>query len=318
MKKISRVEVPSATWLPAASHYGSLLESNGVKYAIFGAGALAVHEIMVRPTIDIDFVVNEYEKTVELLKTQPDLSSTNLQKERDGIQVADFYFKSGITVQIWDNNLYSLPMTDDSWSRIVNKPVPGFNAIWCISMEDLIISKVGRYIQQVSDSQYEAEKNAKDIVVTMQVISNPDFQYILQRLMEGARREKSSKTSKIHPLDWYFVREVGIYREISESFDRKKIGTFIANILIKSKFISTEYFLLHNIRKGNSISQFQSSFMLDEKSISTLLNRWKQILKVDGDKVSISSSGIQDYLKSLPSEKISEYSNQLIFSGKTK
>ena len=104
-KKIERTEIDTKIWVPEASRFGNLLEFNGIKYAIFGAGALAVQNVTIRPTIDIDFVVDDYDKAISLLKEQPELSSKDLEKERDGIPVADFYFKSGITVQIWDNNM---------------------------------------------------------------------------------------------------------------------------------------------------------------------------------------------------------------------
>jgi len=310
-------EIPSSIWLPSASHYGNLLESNGNTYAIFGAGALAVHSVMIRPTIDIDFVVDDYDKAIELLGQQSGLSSSSLKKERDGIQVADFYFENQITVQIWDNNLYSLPMTNDSWSRLVSKPIPGYDSIWCISIEDLIISKVGRHFQQKIDSQYEADKNAKDIIATIQTISKPDFSYILKRLTEGARREGSTNSS-VHPLDWYFVREVKVYRNIARNFDYEKIEKFISKVLLESKLISAEYYLLHSLRKVKDVNQFKSNFMLNEQSFSKLIERWSSFLQIQNDVADISAGDIQNYLKSLPNEEISDYANNLIFSGKSK
>lgn len=313
---MARTEISSGVWLPAADHFGNLLQTNDIKYAIFGAGALAVQNVMVRQTIDIDFVVNDYKKAIELLKIQLELSSSDLQKERDGIQVADFHFKSGIAVQIWDDNLYSLPMTDDSWSHIQSKRIPGYNSIWCICMEDLIVSKIGRYTQQKSDSEYEADKNANDIVATIQTLSKFDLKYIIQRLMEGARRETVSKFSKTHNLDWFFIKEIEIYRKIANESDYNNVGKFIATVLVNLKSIPTEYGLLHSLRKNKSISKFKFNFMLDEKSFSVLLKRWESILKVNDDKVSITSKDIQKYLDSLPKEVISEYAKKLIFSGK--
>lgn len=314
-KKIERTEIDTKIWVPEASRFGNLLEYNGIKYAIFGAGALAVQNVMIRPTIDIDFVVDDYDKAISLLKEQTELDSKILEKERDGIPVADFYFKSGITVQIWDNNMYSLPMTDDSWARIVSKPVGGYDSIWSISMEDLIVSKVGRYTQQIRD-EYEANKNVRDIVATMQALVKPDFKYVIQRLSEGARRENLGKFSKIHNLNGYFVKEVEIYRKIAESFDSEKIAKFTASVLVQSKSASMEYGMLHSLRKGKSLKQFKLDFMLDEKNYSILLDRWKSILEINGDKVTISSKQIQEYVKSLKPETRSEYAKKLIFSGK--
>jgi len=311
-KKISRIEVQPRMWLPEAYRFGNILETNNIRYAIFGAGALAVHNVMVRPTVDIDFVVDDYKKAINILKDQPNIASRNLKKEKDGIQVADFYFKSGITVQIWDNNLYSLPMTDESWSRIILRPIPGYNSIRCISTEDLIISKVGRYTQQKSDSKYEAEKSVKDIIATIQTLFKPDFNYTIQRLREGARRETPSNSSKIHRLDWYFVREVEIYQKMAESFDQHKIEKFISKILVNSKSTPIEYKLLHSLRKNKSISKFKSSFMLDDASFSLLLKRWKPILKINGDKVSLSSKDIQNYVNTLGPETLSEYAKKIL------
>ena len=112
-KSSERIEVQSSVWLPEASRFGSLLQANGTRYAIFGAGALAANDIMVRPTIDVDFVVDDYAKAVALLNTQKGINRKNLKEDKDGIQVADFHFTSGVTIQIWKNNLYSLPMTDE-------------------------------------------------------------------------------------------------------------------------------------------------------------------------------------------------------------
>lgn len=315
-KPPDKVEIQPKIWLPAAQQFGNLLESNNIRYAIFGAGALAVHGVMVRPTVDVDYVVDDYQKAVDLLKKQPDKKSQNLEKERDGIQVADFYFNSGVTVQIWDNNLYSLPMTDESWSRVVLRPVPGYNNIRTITMEDLAISKVGRYTQQIADNKYESNKNVMDIVSTMQTITQPDFKYMVQRLKEGARTEHAQYSSKIHPLDWYFVREVEIYRKAAETMNYNKIGAFIAKILITSKSVSIEYELLHNLRRNGKLNEFQTNFMLDDKSLEVLLQRWKSILKIEDNKVNISSKSIQEYVETLGSEEVSEYAKKIIHSGK--
>lgn len=317
-KKIERTEIDTKIWIPEASHFGNLLESNEIKYAIFGAGALAVQNVMVRPTIDIDFVVDDYDKVISVMGEQPNLASSNLEKERDGIQVADFYFKSGITIQIWDNNMYSLPMTKESWARIAFKSVGGYRSIWSISMEDLIVSKVGRYTQQIRWSEYEANKNVRDIVATMQTLTKPDFKYVVQRLAEGARRETLEKYSKIHNLNWYFVREVGIYQKMAEPLDGEKIRKFVASVLAQSKSANMEYWMLHSLRKGKSISKFKTDFMLDEKNYLGLQQRWNLILKINGDNVTINAKEIQQYVESLKPETLSDYAKKLIFSGKEK
>lgn len=310
-------EVPSKIWIPEAYRFSSLLGSNNIKYAIFGAGSLAVHNVIVRPTIDIDLVVDDYDKAVMLLNEQPGIIGKELGREKDGIQVGDFHFQTGVTVQIWDNNLYSLPMTDESWSRVAARPVPGYGLIPSISMEDLIISKVGRYTQKRSGSQYEADKNAQDVVSAMAALSRPDIKYAIKRLKEGARRERSSKASPIHPLDWYFVREIEVYRRAAESLGLlDRIQAFVSGILSHAQTRSIEYWLLHSLRKNGSIKAFQASFILDDNSVTVLLKRWGTLLEIGTDKVSTSSKTIQTYVETLEPETLSEYAKRLVYSGK--
>ncbi|MCI0561226.1 MAG: hypothetical protein MN733_22295, partial [Nitrososphaera sp.] len=239
--------------------------------------------------------------------------------DKDGIQVADFHFQTRVAVQVWDNNLYSLPMTNESWSRVSARPVPGYGILRSISMEDLITSKVGRYTQQRGDSQYEADKNIQDIVSAVATLTRPDIKYAIQRLKEGARRESTSKASPIHPLHWYFVREVKAYRETAETLGvRDRVQTFVSEILSQAKTRSIEYSLLHDLRKNGSIKAFQANFMLDDKSVSILLKRWRAILQLDGDKVSTSAKSIQGHIETFESESLSEYAKKLAYSGKAK
>ena len=313
--KRTEEELHEEVWMPEASRFGNILGDGGIKYAIFGAGALAVQDVMIRPTIDIDFVVDDYDEAISIMKKQPELDYSYLEKEKDGIQVTDFYFKYGTNIQIWNDNLYSLPMTDESWARIVFKPIGGYNSIWSISKEDLIVSKIGRHTQQMRD-KHEANKNANDIVVTMQSLSKPDFKYIIQRLDEGARSEKVEESSEIHNLKWYFVKEVEIYKKMAESLDNEKIGQFIASVLVQSKSAIIEHDMLNRIRKGKSLKRFKSDFMLDEKNYSILLDRWKSILEINDDKITVSDEKIQEYVKSLKPETISEYAKKLISARK--
>ncbi len=311
-------ESPPQIWLPEAHRFSSILQSNAITYAIFGAGALAVHKVMQRPTQDIDFVVMEYEKTVNLLNEQPNLTNADLTKEKDGIQVADFYFDTGVSVQIWDNNLYSLPMTSDAWSRVVIRNIPGFGLVRSISMEDLIVSKVGRFMQQKAENAYEARKNVTDIIATIDVLKKPDYQYIMQRLKDGARRESSSQRSKIHTLDWYFIREIETYLEVAKDFDSKKISKFLSTIVINIKTPSVEYHLLHTLRKVGNISKFQQSFMLDDEATSLLLKRWKSFVRVNGDNVDVNSKDIQQYIISLGPQDLPDYAKYLVHRGRSK
>lgn len=323
-KSHDRIDVQPSVWLPEAFRFGSLLQANGIRYAIFGAGALATNNIMVRPTIDVDFVVDDYPKAVGLLNVQTGIDRKQLEEDKDGIQVADFHFTSGVTVQIWDNNLYSLPMTDESWSHIMMRNVPGYGPVHSISIEDLIVSKVGRYTQQKSASQYEADKNIRDIVSAISVLKKPDINYAVSRLKEGARRELPSPASRIHPLTWYFVREAQVYGKAAEGLEEEKIGRvrkFIASILTTSKSRTIEYWLLTCLRKnygGGDIKKFQQSFYLDDRSLEVLLKRWGQFLHIGGGKLTLTARDVESYLERLPVEKPSDYAKQLAYSGKRK
>ena len=91
---------------------------------------------------------------------------------------------------------------------------------------------------------------------------------------------------------------------------------FISTILVQSKSLDMEYWMLHSIRKGKSLMKFKSDFTLDEKNYSILLKRWKSFLEIEGDYVKVTSKQIQDYIKSFKPEPISPYAKKLIFSGK--
>ena len=314
MKKARKkvFEIEPNIWLQRAIQAGKIIESSQIKYAIFGAGALAAHSIILRPTIDIDFVVDSYQTTVEIMNRQNDLDHSNLQKEKDKIQVADFYFNDGTSVQIWDNNLYSLEMNTESWSRVFSKNITGYGIIRSISIEDLIVSKIGRYIQQKDENEHQALKNVKDIISAIKSLKDPDYQYIVKRLREGARRETSSANSKIHSLDWYFIREFPIYINELDYFERdRNISRFLSNIILKSKSPAIEYYLLNELRKLKSISKFQTKFILDGKSFQILQKRWKNFLEVEDDKPILDSKKITTYIKSLGSNDLSDYAKKL-------
>jgi hypothetical protein len=308
-------ENPPSTWLPEACHFGRILESNQIKYAVFGAGALAAHKIIVRPTIDIDFVVEDFLNAVNLIGKQPDLDAKNEEQDKDGISVADFHFKSGVSVQIWNQNLYSLPMNPFSWSKTSIKNILGYGNLRSISVEDVVVSKIGRFSQQKDENEVEADKNIRDILSTITYIQRPDYKYIIQRLKDGARRESPAASSKLRSLDWFFVREVEIYQEKIGVFDFEKISRFVSNTmsLIKSRHV--EYHLLNSLRKVGSLHKFQEKFMLNDSSLSRLLERWK-FISVTGDKVTLTAKNIQTYLAGLTPNVHSEYYKRLLYSGK--
>ena len=183
-------------------------------------------------------------------------------------------------------------------------------------MEDIIVSKVGRHTQQLAGNQYEAEKNVRDIVATIQTLARPDYKYIIQRLSEGARRETSNASSPIHNLNWYFGKEVEIYQKISTVIDQENMKKFIGTILTQSRSADIEYWMLHSMRKGKSLKKFKSDFMLDEKNYSALLKRWRSILEINEDDVKITSKQIQGYYDSLKTEQVSYYAKHLTYSGK--
>lgn len=307
-------ENPLQKWLPEACRFGDILGSKKIKYAIFGAGSLAAHQIITRPTIDIDFVVEDFPRAVNLIGDQPHLTSKNLQKDKDGISVADFNFNSAVSVQIWDRNLYSLPMNTHSWSKISVRTIPGYGDLWSISAEDIIVSKVGRYSQQKIQNEKEANKNILDILSTITVLQRPDYKYIIQRLKEGARRE-SSTTSPLHPLDWFFVREIEVYKEKIKGFDFEKVSRFVSNIVILIKSREFEYYLLNSLRKVKSLKKFQQKFMLNDTSLTSLLQRWK-FIEIKNDEATLTSKDIQTQVDTLPTNTASDYYKQLLYSGK--
>jgi hypothetical protein len=302
-------------WLPEAYRFGKILESNRIRYAIFGAGALAAHQIMTRPTKDIDFVVEDYRNAANLIRKQPDLESKDEQKDKDGITVADFDFKSGVSVQIWDRNLYSLPMNSISWLKTSIRTLPGYGNLRSISVEDLIVSKIGRFDQQKDENEEEANKNIEDILSAIIYLQRPDYKYIIQRLQEGARRESSTSSSKLHPLDWFFVREVEVYREKIRGLDIERISRFVSNIVSLIKSRSVEYYLLNSLRKAGSLDKFQKRFMLNDGTLSHLLERWK-FLDIFDDKIKLTSKKIQTYIEGLPPDVHTQYYSQVLYSGK--
>ena len=91
---------------------------------------------------------------------------------------------------------------------------------------------------------------------------------------------------------------------------------FIVLILVKTKSYPIEYWMLHSLRKVQSISKFKSDFMLDEENYSVLQQRWDSILDIDGDKVIINAKDIQEHMKSLKPKPQSDYAKKLIHSGK--
>lgn len=304
------------TWLPEACRFGDILGSNKIKYAIFGAGSLAAYQIITRPTIDIDFVVEDFQRAITLIGDQPYLTSKNLQEDKDGIPVADFHFNSGVSIQIWDRNLYSLPMNTLSWSRTSLRSILGYGNLWSISPEDIIVSKTGRFIQQKNQDEKEANNNILDILSTITILKRPDYRYIVQRLKEGARRE-SSTSSNLHSLDWFFAREIEVYQDKIRGFDVERVSRFVSNLVTIIKSREFEYYLLNYLRKVKSIRKFQLKFMINDDSLSSILQRWK-FIRINNDKVTITSMDINGYLKILPTNMVSEYYKRLLYSGKTR
>lgn len=314
--KSTKIENPVSIWLPEATRFGNILRSNQITYAIFGAGALAAHNILTRPTIDIDFVVKEYPKAVSLISGQPDLKSKAVEDDKDGISVADFHFKSGVSVEIWDQNLYSLPMNDFSWSRTVLRDIPGSGTLVSVSPEDIIVSKIGRFHQQKNKNETtEADKTIKDILATIIFLQKPDYKYIIERMKEGARRE-SSKSSHIRNLNWFFVREVEDYRQKLNGFKYEKVSNFVSHLLSSIRSQEVEYYLLHRLRKEKSIGKFQTRFMLNDKSLSILLKRWN-FIDVSDDNITLTSRTIDAYIKRLTNTKHSEYYEKILCTKKS-
>lgn len=311
--KPKKQENKPSVWIPTAIKITNMLEENKIQYAIFGAAALAAHDIIIRPTIDIDIVVdeNDYENSCQIMKEKPGLIKSNTEKDKDRIQVADFYYNDGTCVQIWKNNLYSLNMDNDSWSRILSRYISGYDdPIKTICIEDLIVSKIGRYYQQQKSNGYEANKNINDILFSIKSLKSPDYPYIIKRLKEGARRETTRGNSRVHSLDWYFIREMEIYKKRSPR-SRKEIENFVSKVIVDADSDLIEYYLLKEFKRIHSWKDFQEFFMLNIKAIERLKTRWKTILSdKNGDE--INPTQFSYYIKKLRSGPKSAYAKKLI------
>ncbi|ABK77513.1 hypothetical protein CENSYa_0881 [Cenarchaeum symbiosum A] len=301
--------LPPDVWIPAALHYGRLMESGGLRYAVFGSAAMAAHGALVRPTIDIDFVAEDYGGSVGLMKEQPGLCSSNLERDADNIQVADFHFTGGINVQIWDNNLYSLYMTDESWGRTVAGMLSDGEAISSVSIEDLIVSKAGRYVPYRFYDPKEVQKSVADVVAAMETAENPDLEYVVRRMMEGARR--ALPQGKIYPIDWFFVREAESCIQLARAQGYTRAKKFVFDVLSGLCTASSEYFLLYSLREEGSVSRFQKKFDMDDGFLQNVLGRWKDVVAIDGDVASASHASIRRYTQGLPGSKSSEYARGL-------
>jgi hypothetical protein len=75
-----------------------------------------------------------------------------------------------------------------------------------------------------------------------------------------------------------------------------------------------EYFLLHYLRRHNSIETFKSKFVLTDESLSQIFDRWRSLPKFDGDKVATNSNLIRHYIETLVPDKASGYAKTLGYS----
>lgn len=246
------------------------------------------------------------------------MSEFDITEDNDGIPVADFHFKDGIDVQIWKDNLYSLPMNKDSWARVVSKNIDN-NYLRVISIEDLIISKVGRYIQyKNANNTREAEKNIIDIIAAISYNKKYrvlDYGYMAKRLKEGARREKPTQNSKIHCLDWFFIRESISYLEFAKrkKFDINYISSIISSIILYLNTQEVNKYLLQKLYEIKDINKFKDYFMFNDTVINKFLEIWKEIVKID-DGISLVGD-VNEFIKKLP--KCDErYKRKLVYSGK--
>lgn len=113
-----------------------------------------------------------------------------------------------------------------------------------------------------------------------------------------------------------------VYGKAAEGLEEEKIERvkkFIASILAASKSRTIEYWLLTCLRhEEGDIKKFQQSFYLDERSLETLLKRWKQFFSIERDRVTLTAKDIGSYLKKLPAEESPDYAKHLAYSGKQK
>ncbi|MEK6954934.1 MAG: hypothetical protein AABX01_08025 [Candidatus Micrarchaeota archaeon] len=289
-------KIDPAIWIPKLNEAREVLERNKISYAFFGAPAVAAHNVLIRPTKDVDLVVKENKNDVaELLQNELRLlHGHKLEPDDDAELVIDL--QSKVFYEIWENKLYTIIMTEEAWKR-VQPTTMGY----AISREDLIASKVGRYLQ----SSLRKDTDLNDIAATLLSSRELDYSYLTKRLIEGERREQMV-TGTVWNLSWYFIRELPqYYKELvkltqNEQKAREKLTEFASNIISRLTTKEVEHQILKYCEKLTpTIPELQKEFFLNNETVKILTRKWEEdgMIELKGDRVKVNKNKMNEYFK---------------------
>lgn len=311
---MSKPLVPVSVWRKSALDILSLLESNSIKCALFGAAGLGVQNIHWRSTYDIDIVVDDFDKASELLQKHADRYELIAQHdlEHPSLNCND-KLAVGVQLQIWNNELYAIKMTNESWKLVEQKYLDD-GVYPVISLEDLLASKVGRFQTMQHSMSYIANQQAEDIARIIYVMYHKaDYSYLAKRIKSGSRRQ--SGVGKQINLSWYLIQEIPEYREkliqkiaLPEVEADQIVNDFSSKLLIRVLTTEIDEFLLNSIPSLGKLSVLKRQYMLSDNVMNFYLGVWKEnnLVKMNND------------IPTLDKEKVNEYvANSKRFSPRT-
>jgi hypothetical protein len=301
---MSKPLVPVNTWRKSALYILSLLESSSIKCALFGAAGLGMHNIYWRSRYDIDIVVDHFDKASELLQKHADRYELIAQDdpEHPSLNYNDKVVV-GAQLQICNNELYAIKMTDESWKRIERAYLDD-GVYPVVSLEDLLTSKIGRFQTMQHSMSYIANQQAEDIARIIYVIHNKaDYNYLAQRIRSGSRRQ--DRIGKQINLSWYIIQEIPEYRNkliqriaLPESKADQIMYSFSSNLLIRLLTTEIDEFLLNSIPSLGKLGVLKRKYMLSDDVMNFYLGIWKEnnLVKVTNDIAIIDSDKINAYI----------------------
>ncbi|MBI5225271.1 hypothetical protein HY989_05365 [Candidatus Micrarchaeota archaeon] len=288
-------KIDPATWIPKLNEAKSVLEKHNVGYALFGAPAVAAHNVQIRPTKDVDIVVKDNKiEVAELLAGELKmLYAHKIKPDEDAELVIDL--PSKIFFEIWENKLYTVPMTEESW-KSVRPTAMGY----AISREDLIASKVGRYLQ----SNLQKDTDLNDIVATLLSSKDLDYSYLTRRLIGGERREKVGSGTAWN-LSWFFIRELPeYYRALlnlsNEQKARETLTDFTSNVISRLTTKEVEHQILAYCKKNSTtMNELQKMYFLNASVSKLLLKKWAEakVIELKDEKILVSKEKMHEYFK---------------------
>ncbi len=294
-------KIDSTVWIPKLNQGLAVLNENKIRYALFGAPAMAAHDILVRPTKDVDVVVEtDKNQASELLAKKTGwMHAHKIKPDEDAELVIDF--STQIFFEVWENKLYTVPMTEEAWKR-VQPTAMGY----AICKEDIVASKVGRFLQ----SGKRKDTDLNDIAATLLASKDLDYGYLANRLVEGERREKL-ETGTVWNLTWYFIRELPNYFEElkklakGEQKARSTLTDFVSNILSRLTAKEAEHRILDYCRKKTSTQpELQHEFFINDATAKLLLRKWEDAgaVQLKEGKIHFNSKKAKEYESKMPGE----------------